>query len=159
MCKLLPRINTPLLRLPNTHCFHMHHGTSLGVQKLTRKQDIFYIEMCEIQTKSLFFTLHWGNSLVNTWQECARRHVRGLFTTIMRMPQHLFANQFSQAATDPTLHWPVNMQLASDWIINRMCYPQNSHGWAQSLRSNLRGSELPRMSTVPEIKPQRIKHI
>ncbi len=62
-----------------------------------------------------------------------------------------------QAATDPTLHWPINMQLASDWIINRMCYPQNSHRWAQSLRSNLRGSELPLMSTVPEIKPQRIR--
>lgn len=127
--------------LPNTHCFHMHHETSLGVQKLTSKHDIFHTKMCETQTWGLFFTLHWGISLADTCD----RNVPDDMSVVFSPPSWGCRSASSlinspQGATDPIFHWPVNRQLASDWIINRKRYSQNYQWWAQSPRSNVRGS-------------------
>ncbi len=84
------------------------------------------------------FHMHWGNSLANTCD----RNVLGDMSVVFSPPSwgchsaSLLINSPQDWPTDPRLHWPVNRQLASDWIINRMCYPQNSQWWAQSPRSN-----------------------
>lgn len=93
--------------------------------------------MCENQTWSMFFTLHWGNSLADTCDRNVPDDISVVFSTpswgcqssssIINLPQ---------GAPDPRSHWPVNSQLP---LIGLLIGKVTAR-IPQMLTSNLRGS-------------------
>lgn len=129
---------------------HASRNISRSLSKLTSKQDIFpHRNVWNPNMKSVFHTALREFISKHMWQECVDD-----MSLVFSPPSwgchsaSLLINS-PQGATDPRLHWPYNGQLASDWIINRMCYPQNSQRWAQSPRSNLWGSSIFKTKRTP----------